>query len=76
MRLRTYTSRASIWRYLVSARTPGEGAAAPLRYGTVPTSMRESVAAEPLIMGHSYRIRISGSGAPVGEVPFTYWAPD
>ncbi|PYP52452.1 MAG: hypothetical protein DMD45_04340 [Gemmatimonadetes bacterium] len=64
----------AVWA--ISARTPGEGAAAPLRYGTVPASMQESVAAEPLIMGHSYRIRISGSGAPVGEVPFTYWAPD
>ena len=62
--------------WVISARTPGEGAAAPIRYGQVPASMQESVPAEPMAMGHSYRIRVLVGGATVGERPFTYWAPD
>ena len=62
--------------WLINARTQGEGAGAPIRYGTVPASMHESSAAKPLVMGHAYRIRISTNGTVVGEIPFTYWAPD
>ena len=64
----------SVW--VITARTPGRGAAAPVRYGRVPASMEELVAAEPLVMGRSYRIRVAASGAALGEIPFTYWAPD
>ena len=64
----------SLW--VISARTQGQGAASPLRYRSVPASMQELIAAEPLVMGHSYRIRVSAGGAAVGEIPFTYWAPD
>lgn len=62
--------------WVISARTQGQGAASPLRYGRVPASMQEVIAAEPLVMGRSYRIRVSAGGAAVGEIPFTYWAPD
>ena len=62
--------------WLISARAQGQGAASPLGYGRVPASMREATAAEPLVMGHSYRIRVSAGSAAVGEIPFTYWAPD
>ena len=64
----------SVW--VITARTPGQGQAAPIRYGSVPASMEELVASEPLVMGHSYRIRVSASGAALGEIPFAYWAPD
>ena len=64
----------TVW--FISARTLGEGAAAPLRYGRVPASMQDVVAAQPLAMGHSYRIRVATGGAAIGEIAFTYWAPD
>jgi hypothetical protein len=38
--------------------------------------MEGAGAAEPLVMGHSYRIRISAGGAALAEMPFVYWAPD
>lgn len=58
--------------WVISARTQGLGADSPLRYGSVPASMQELIAAEPLVTGHSYRIRIFAGGAEVGETSFTY----
>ncbi len=62
--------------WIISARTAGRGAGAPIYYGRVPASMQEVVAAQSLAMGHSYRIRLSAGNAAIGEIPFTYWAPD
>ena len=62
--------------WMISARTAGHGAAAPLRYGKAPASMEQVVAAEPLAMGHSYRIQVFAGDTAVGEIAFTYWAPD
>jgi hypothetical protein len=60
----------------VAARVEGQGVAAPVRYGVVPQSMQELVAAKPLQAGSFYRIRINASNVTVGELNFQYWPPD
>lgn len=60
----------------ITARSAGQGAAAPLEYGTVPAGMQEPIAPKPLQAGHSYRVRIYVNDAPVSELGFTYWPPD
>src|SRR5690348_5539985 len=60
----------------IVARSKGQGAAAPLEYGTVPPSMQELIAAKPLLACHSYRVRIYANDVTVSEVQFTYWPPD
>ncbi len=60
----------------ITARAEATGAAAPLEYGTVPESMQESIAAEPLQVAHSYRARIYANEVLVGERGFTYSPPD
>ena len=62
--------------WVIDARTGGQGAGAPIRYGRVPASLQESVPAEPLVMGHAYRIRVSATGTALSEIPFAYWGPD
>jgi hypothetical protein len=63
-----------IWQ--ITARSDGQGAAAPLEYGAVPGSMQELITAEPLEAGHSYRVRIYASDVTVGELGLIYWPPD
>lgn len=63
-----------IWQ--INGRSDGQGAAAPLEYGTVPASMQELIAAEPLQAGHSYRVRIYTNDVTVSELGLTYWPPD
>lgn len=60
----------------ITARGEGEGAAAPLRYGAIPGGMEELVAAEPLVAGRFYRVRLFASDVMVSELNFQYWPPD
>jgi hypothetical protein len=60
----------------IAARVEGQGVAAPLRYGVVPQSMQELVAAEALQAGNFYRIRIYATEVTVGELNLQYWPPD
>jgi hypothetical protein len=59
--------------WLIEARTVGQGAAAPVRYGEVPESMREWIIAAPLRSGHQYVVRLTNTtGGSLGEAGFTY----
>jgi hypothetical protein len=59
-----------LWQ--IVARSEGQGAASPLRYGRVPSGMQELIPAEPLLTGHSYWVRVYGKNAIVGEVRLFY----
>jgi hypothetical protein len=59
--------------WMIEARAPGQGAAAPVRYGDVPPSMREWIMAAPLVGGHRYVVRLTNTtGSLLGETSFTY----
>jgi len=56
--------------WILTARTPGQGVGAPLRYGTVPTGMQEFLHAESLAFQHQYHVRVYGGGAALGGTSF------